>query len=185
MSDASPSPTRLRIADLAADRAVDFALQPSAEERAALAEALGVNAIRKLRFAGQLRPDGAKDWRLVAQLGATVVQDCVATLAPVTTRIDEPVTRSYLADPPPDTSAEEAEMPDDDTQEPLPKLLDLAQVMEEALALAVPAYPRAEGAELGAVIATPKGAAAFDPAEEKPFAGLAALRDKLADPDES
>jgi uncharacterized metal-binding protein YceD (DUF177 family) len=183
MSGAPPTKTQLRVADLAADRAAPFALHPSPEARAALAEALGLPAIRKLRFEGTLAPVGARDWALKGMLGATVVQDCVATLAPVTTRIDEPVTRLYLADAAPLPGGEEVEMLEDDSQEPLPEIIDLALVMEEALALALPAYPRADGAEIGTATAAPKGATPLDEAEVKPFAGLAALRDKLADPD--
>jgi hypothetical protein len=44
--------------------------------------------VRKLRFIGTLEPEGAQDWRLTADLGATVVQPCVVTLAPVTTRLE-------------------------------------------------------------------------------------------------
>jgi hypothetical protein len=53
------------------------------------------------------------------RLGATVVQPCVATLAPVTTRIETGVTRRYLADWQ-EPEGEEAEMPEDDTTEALP-----------------------------------------------------------------
>ena len=117
-----------------------FELRPEAPERALLAEELAINAVRKLRFAGTLEPEGARDWRLVAELGATVVQPCVVTLAPVTTRIDTHVTRGYLADWQ-EPTGEEAEMPEDDTTEPLPARLDLGAVMLEALALALPDLP--------------------------------------------
>ena len=102
--------------------------------------------------------------------GATVVQDCVVTLAPVTTRIDERVQRRYMTDPPePDTG--EAEMPEDDVEE-LPQALDLGEVMLEALALALPAYPRAAGVELGETVVTRPGAEALTEERAKPFAGL-------------
>jgi LmbE family N-acetylglucosaminyl deacetylase len=48
-----------------------------------LAEALGIDAVRKLRFAGSARTRGKA--RLAAcrgRLGATVVQPCVVTLVP-------------------------------------------------------------------------------------------------------
>jgi hypothetical protein len=45
--------------------------------------------------------------------------------------------------------------------------------------LALPLYPRAPGAALGAITATPPGAAPLGDAELKPFASLAALRTKL------
>ncbi len=44
---------------------------------------------------------------------------------------------------------DEAEMPEDDTAEPLPEVIDPGAVMFEALALALPDYPRAPKAETG------------------------------------
>ncbi|MCC5975253.1 MAG: DUF177 domain-containing protein [Rubellimicrobium sp.] len=155
-----------------------FTLAPDADERASLAQDLGIPAIRKLRFSGTLHPTGRSDWDLRAELGATVVQDCVITLAPVTTRIDETVIRRYvegLAPPGPG----EIEMPDDDTVEALPATLDLRLVMAEALALALPHWPRAEGATLEADIGAPPGVAPLTEDELRPFAGLKAALERL------
>lgn len=171
----------IRLSDPQHRAARQFALVPDAAGRAAVAQALGIIGVRKLRFAGQLQPQGRHDWRLVASLGATVVQACGITLAPVTTRIDDAVTRRYMAEasPVPADAGAEIEMPEDDTAEPLPGTLDLGTVMFEALALALPPFPREPGAELGTLSATPPGATPLDDAAEKPFAGLAALRGKL------
>ena len=158
---------------------------PDAAARAALAAALEVPEVRKLRLEGRLRPEGKRDWRLEATLGATVIQTCVVTLAPVTTRIDEPLTRRYLAhvpDPAPEPGAE-VEMPDDVDIEPLPESIDLAQVALEALALALPAYPRAEGVEAEEVAVTEPGKTPMTDDDARPFAGLAGLRDRLAGDD--
>lgn len=175
--DPADAPLRFRVADLSARRETAFDLRPDAAGLARLAADLGVDALRKLRFAGRLIPDGRRDWRLEAMLGATVVQPCVVTLAPVTTRIDEAVVRRYLADAAPlIPEGDEIEMPEDDTVEPLPPVIDIDQVMQEALTLALPMYPRAAGAELGTLSAMPPGAAPLDVAEVHPFAGLAALR---------
>lgn len=162
-----------------------FELVPDADARAALASALDLSQIRKLRFAGKLIAEGKRDWRLEAQLGATVVQPCVVTLKPVTTRIDEPVLRRYLADLP-DPEADEIEMPEDDTLEPLPATLNLSEVLAEALALAVPDFPRADGVGFGEASFTEPGVTPMSDEEAKPLAGLAALRDVLSkrDPDE-
>ena len=104
----------IRVADLAQDRAHAFDIVPGAAEIEALREMLQIDALRKLRFRGTLSPLGKHDWRLHADLGATVVQPCVATLAPVTTRIDVAVERSFVREF--ETSDEaEVEMPEDDT----------------------------------------------------------------------
>ena len=117
-----------------------------------------------------------------ADLGATVVQDCVVTLDPVTTRIDEPISRSYVADIP-EIEASEVEMPEDDTVEALPETLDLAQVMIEALSLALPPYPRIEGADLSVAVFSEPGVTPMSDDDAKPFAGLGALRESLENKD--
>ncbi|WP_212525643.1 DUF177 domain-containing protein [Actibacterium sp. MT2.3-13A] len=178
MSDDAFPPPPVRLATLRDARALPFSLVPGAEARAALADELGLIGLRKLRFEGQLVPEGKRDWRLEAHLGATVVQPCVVTLEPVTTRIDEEITRRYLADLPAGPEGDEVEMPEDETLEPLPETLDLGQVMAEALALALPLYPRAEGAALGAAAYTEPGQRPMTDEEAKPLAGLAELLKK-------
>lgn len=182
VTDALPSQT-LRFADLRNRRQTTFALAPDAAGREAAARALDIPAVKKLRFDGQISPLGKSDWILEGKLGATVVQDCVVTLAPVTTRIDEEVRRSYLAEMP-DLGTGEVEMPEDDTAEPLPPEIDLGEVMLEALALALPPFPRAEGASLEGAVFTEPGVRPMTDDQVKPFSGLADLRDALENKDE-
>ena len=144
MADQPSYAQPLRVADLAQRTAVAFDLVLDAGGLAELASDIGADAVRKLSFRGTLTPKGRQDWVLAATMGATVVQPCVATLAPVTTRIDEAVTRTFAADLP-HPSAPEAEIPDDDTLEPLGPVIDPGLVLAEALALALPLYPRAPG----------------------------------------
>ena len=157
-----------------------FKIVPHGAELGELAAALGLSAVKKLRFEGVLEPAGKRDWRLKARLGATVVQPCEATLVPVTTRVEDDVARLFIAGLTEKFEEDsEDEMPEDDTVEPLPAAINLAQIAEEALALAAPAYPRAEGAELGVTQFTEAGKEAMSDDDAKPFAGLKALRDKL------
>lgn len=175
----APAQHRLPVATLERRRGARFALEPDAEARAALAGRLGIEAVRKLSFAGSVMPEGRDDWRLEARLGATVVQPCGVTLAPVTTRIEEDVMRRFLAHPPVPPEGGEVEMPEDETEEPLGEAIDLRAVMEEALALALPPFPRAEGAELGEARFTEPGRTPLRDDDVKPLAGLKALRDSL------
>ncbi|MEO0904769.1 MAG: DUF177 domain-containing protein, partial [Pseudomonadota bacterium] len=71
------------------------------------------------------------------------------------------------------------EMPDDDTVEALPETLDLAAVMTEALSLALPPYPRSEGADLSNAVFAEPGVTPMTDDDAKPFAGLGALRESL------
>jgi uncharacterized metal-binding protein YceD (DUF177 family) len=179
MSEPTPSPHALRVSDLPRKRSRDFALRPDAEELTALARGLDLSALRKVSFTGTVAPLGTADWQLTARLGATMVQPCAVTLEPVTTRIDTDVTRRYLAEYV-EIEGAEVEMPEDDTQEPLSRWIDPQAVMEEALALSVPLYPRAEGAELGEMVHTEPGKEPLRDEDTKPFAGLADLRAALA-----
>jgi len=168
-------------ARLMRDRTHPFVLAPDAQARAAMAADLGVTGLRKLRFAGALHPLEGGGWELRADLGATVVQPCRVTLEPVVTRIDEPVRRRYLPDwrDPGLEAAPEAELeaPDDPDTEALGPRIDPAAVMAEALALAIPPFPRAPGADAaGPAAALPPDG---DAPTHRPFAGLGALRDRL------
>jgi len=171
----------LRPDALSRARAHPFALTPGAADCAAIAGTLGLRGLRKLRFAGALHALGARDWELRAELGATVLQDCVVTTAPVSTRIDTRVERRYLhALPQP--QGDEVEMPEDENAEALGRSIDIGAVALEALMLELPAFPRAQGAALGtdgALRAAPPGETPLADADLRPFAQLAALRARM------
>jgi len=181
MAQTAPSDTALRVSELSQTAENRFALRPGAEELAQIATELELSALRKLSFEGRIKPLGHADWTLEGRLGATVVQPCVVTLEPVTTRIDTDVTRQFIStfeDP----DEPEAEMPDDDTVDPLGLWIDPALVMREALSIAVPDYPRKDEASLGQMVYTKPGDKAMTDADARPFAGLADLKSKLESP---
>jgi uncharacterized metal-binding protein YceD (DUF177 family) len=168
----------IALRDLRGEDGFDFDIAPDPREAEAVARLLDARSVRKLRFRGHLAPLGGGGWRLVGELGATVVQSCVVTLEPVTTRVDQPVRRSFL----PEAASRGAEIlvdpEEDDEIEPLSDRIDLGLVAIEALALALPAYPRKPGAALTGTAAA-GDAGTPDEAAQKPFAALAALRGKL------
>ncbi len=159
-------------------KAVDyeFTENPTEDELRAIARALDVKSVRKMRFGGRLTPLANGGWMLEAKLGATATQSCVITLEPVRTRIDLDIRRQYLPDH--DDPMAEIDIPveDDDDIEPLEAELDLGLVAQEALALALPDYPKIDGATLEDSLT---GAETGAPDVARPFAGLAALKDKL------
>lgn len=170
----------ISVKHLKSNQSYEVSLTLSPEQCATVAADLELLKLRKARLVGRLSPAGAEDWQLEARLGATVEQPCVVTLAPVTTRIDEELSRRFvrlMPDLPEDE--EEIEMPEDDSIEPLGHEIALLSVFREALSLALPPYPRADGAELGEAVYTQQGLAPMRDEDTKPFAGLAALRDKL------
>lgn len=183
MKQNAPSEHALRVADLPQNSATTFELRPDTPVLKALAGDLGITALRKLSFQGRIVGAGAADWKLEGRLGATVVQPCVVTLEPVTTRIETQVARQYLRDYA-ETDAPEAEMPEDDTIEPLGRWIDPEAVMLETLALHIPLYPRSDDVALGEVVVTEPGVAPMRDEDARPFAGLASLKDQLAGKDE-
>lgn len=173
-----PKPVQFRTGGLSSRKPTHFAYAPDATARAGMAESLGLIALNALQFSGTITPNGRDELSLSGTLTADVVQACVVTLAPVPARISEDVRRRYVVDLP-QPEGDEAEMPEDDTTDPMPEVIDLADIATEALALALPLYPRAPGAELGEAVFAPKGVAPLVASDLKPFAGLAGLAEKL------
>ena len=184
MSKASQNAGLLRVADLSQSRGTTFDLRPESTELQAIGAELDLLELRKLRFSGQVSPEGRSGWHLRGEIGATVVQACVVTLEPVTTRIDQPVERRFLREvPEPEIVSDEAEIPEDVSIEELGETIDLGAVMTEALALALPDYPRSAQATLEQTDFAPPGARPLTDADTKPFASLADLKRKLEDGD--
>jgi len=171
----------LAVSDLPARKSTAFTLQPEDQALRAIAHELDLLGLRKLVFTGEIRPMGAADWQLQGHLGASVKQACVVTLAPVSTRIDEDVTRQFLRQAPEYEEGSELEMPEDDSTDLLGDTIDPGAIMVEALALALPPFPRAPGAELAENTFTEPGNTPLSDADARPFASLKALRDKLSD----
>jgi len=170
----------LSVAGLNSKGATPFEVHPNAAQRKTIAKTLDLLELRKIRFVGQITPTGEADWSLTADLGATVVQACVVTLAPVNTRIDIKVSRLFVAQPPVlDDTEEEIELLPGDDSEPLGSHIDLESVMTEALSLALPLYPKVEGANLETGTFTEDGKVPMSDEDARPFAALSALRDKL------
>lgn len=168
---------RFRASALSHRKVTRFRLELTAEERAALATTLELQALPRLDFAGEIAPVGRSDFLLTAELDAEAVQSCVVTLAPVPARVRESVRRTYVQDMD-EPDGDEVEIPEDDSLEPMPEVIDLVDVAREALALALPPYPRAPGAELGEAVFAGPGTTPLRDADLKPFAALAALARK-------
>lgn len=168
----------IRVADLGKNRSHPFEFQPDAAQIKLVCDELDLLSLKKARLSGALHPEGKDDWRLEAVIGATASQACVVTAAPVTTRIDAEMTIHFSpnVDVP---EGYEIDLSETDLPEELPEVLDLFDTFIEALALALPDYPRAEGAEFGNQTFAPQGAAPLTDEKIKPFAGLAFLKDKL------
>ena len=171
-----PVPVR----SLSRKRPLPFDIAPEPDEKPAIARFLGLEAVRSLRFRGELIPGGEHDWRVEGRLEAEVVQSCVVTLAPVAGRIDERVARSYV---PEETFALPAEIdldPDaEDDPDPFGAAIDPGALALELLVLTLDPYPRAADVPPAEFSAGPPGAAPLSDADLKPFAKLAVLKEKF------
>lgn len=159
-----------------------FDLAPDQAGQDALARFLQVLSVENARFKGEIRPVGKEDWIVEGRLTARVAQACVISLAPVMQDIDEAVRRRFI---PADEIGEDDEIDldldaEDDTDGYTDRI-DLGLLMTEAIALALDPYPRAADAELGDAEFSPPGAEPISDEIVKPFAKLAALKEKLSD----
>lgn len=181
MTDDNRPTYPMRRAQLAPRKPTRFDLRPPPAVRQRIAKMLDLIELPKLRMRGEFTPKDARDFKLIAQLDARAVQPCVSSLAPVPCEINEEVRRLYLAEWEPPQN-DELQLSDEDDGERLPEVIELADVMIEALTLALPLYPRAAGVTPTSARSTPPGAELLsdDEAAPKPFAALAALRESLA-----
>lgn len=165
---------------------VDFKFDdvPTEDETNEMAALFDVVSIRKMRFQGVIAPFEDNGWLLEGKLGVSVSQNCVVTLERVRTRLDLDIRRIFTPMAAPDENEITLDASHNDEIEPLGKEIDLGLVAMEALALAIPEYPRVEGAELPESSFSPPETSDIEEEAPKPFAGLAALKEKLSNPDE-
>ena len=181
----SASPTlpsqSYRSALVSGRKTLRFTFAPDADARAVIAQALGLIELPEFIFKGELAPLGRADVVLRAELTALVVQPCSISLAPVRSKLSDKTEVRYQFDYD-EPSADELEIPADDC-EPLPESIDVAAIGIEALTLALPLYPRARGADFTEAAFAAPGVEPLRSEDLKPFAGLAALADKLKKPE--
>jgi len=151
-----------------AGRRLDLVADGAARD--AIAKTAGLAALPRLEAGFDLTRQGADGLRVVGRIQATVVQNCVVTLEPIESQIDEVVDLLFLPDAGPvteavDLEALEAHEPPEAIRD---GVIDLGAVATEFLLLGLDPYPRKPGAVF---VAPPAG----DPASH-PFAALAALK---------
>lgn len=171
----------VRVASLDRGRETAFTLSPGAEDRALVADFMGLDELRELGFEGALSACGSDGWEANGTLSALVVQSCVVTLRPVSQYIEETVTRRYIPglESPEEVDVIVSDSDEDDAADPLGEEIDLAALMLESLALAIDPYPRAEGAELETRVFAEPGVKPMTDEDARPFAKLAELKSKL------
>jgi uncharacterized metal-binding protein YceD (DUF177 family) len=159
----------------------EIATEAAPAERDALRDRFGVPEVRAFAVTATVGAWGPGGWRVSGRVEARLVQTCVVTLEPVETALAEPFERFFA---PPARLEEAAALLDEDARdelEPLGAAIDLGEIAAEAAALAIDPYPRAPGAVFDGAASAPPGAAPLTPEALRPFARLAALRNRGKD----
>jgi len=173
----------LKVADLPKNAPRGFSLELTAQDLESIAKDLGILDLKKLRFEGALAFNGQGEVVVTADLGVSAVQACVVTLEPVKSRIDEQITRRFSPHLEPAGDDHQMLPDDDENVDALGDIIDLGAILIESIALNLPDFPRAEGAELEQKTFAEPGVIALEDEDTKPFASLAALKDKLSSDD--
>lgn len=143
---------------------MELHLEASAAEREALAQRLGLLALKAFAADLRLRPDEEGAICVSGRMTAALEQACGVTLVPVAQSIDEEVAWRLLPEGMEPSDGED----DPDDIESEQGVADLGEALAQQLSLAVDPYPRAPGATL------PEGLA--DQEAHGPFAALLKLR---------
>ncbi|MEM0942831.1 MAG: DUF177 domain-containing protein [Pseudomonadota bacterium] len=169
----------LPVARLARDGETPVSLAPEADALERVRVFLGLESLTGLSFEGQVAASGEAGWMISGRLQAELAQACIVTLEPVAEVIDEAVTRLYLPEGQIVPEEDVTVGPEDDAPDPFTDTLDLGALVVETLALAIDPYPRAKGAALERHLFAAPGVKPMTDEEARPFAALAALKDKL------
>ena len=150
-------------------------LTASEEERAAIAERLGLPSIERLEAHAVLSRDGETIWAK-GRLKASLDQSCVATGESVPALVDEPFDLRFVPAPTGIQPDAEIELGADELETIFHDGagIDLGTAIADTLALSLDPYPRSAGAD-----AALKEAGVMSEEEASPFAALAALKGKL------
>jgi uncharacterized metal-binding protein YceD (DUF177 family) len=146
-------------------------LSADEEERAAICDRLGLEAIERLDAHATLSRNGEMI-RAQGRLAAALTQSCVITREPVAAHIDEPFDLMFMPEPPGDPD-EEVELGAGDCDVVFYEggAIDLGSAIADTLALSLDPYPRSASAD-----AELKEAGVMSEEQASPFAILAKLR---------
>jgi hypothetical protein len=153
-----------------------YVLDADERTRDAIAHAVAVESIPRLRAAFTLNRQGRDGLHVSGEVKALVGQTCVVTLDPMQSEVAEPVDIAFTAAGKRSSPnvAVEFSLDAADPPEPLENgIVDLGRVAVEFLALGIDSYPRKEGAAFEAPVSEADTAAS---AAAHPFAALQALK---------
>lgn len=148
-------------------------------ERAALARRFGLVGIERMTAEASLTRSG-EEVRAHGILSAAVVQSCVASHVPVPAEVEEEFSVVFRPHPAGVSDEEEIELSEGELDVIFydGAAVDIGEAVAETLSLSLDPYPRSKEAEAALREAGVKSEEE-QRAETSPFAGLAALKDKI------
>jgi uncharacterized metal-binding protein YceD (DUF177 family) len=157
-----------------------YEISADEKERAALAERLGIPAVKSFDATIRLRlTSGGGIVRLSGHIKAELTQICVVTLEPIATSVEEDFSRLYSVEAGDEMAEVVVEMDEDDVPDPIENgQIDMGEAAAEHLALAMDPFPRAPDAAFDSPPESKEESAEEPELPRSPFAGLAALRKK-------
>lgn len=155
-------------------------LSPIADELQAIAKRLDLVSLNSLSGVISIRPEMGREISVVGEITAEFVQSCVVSGDPVEQTITFDLVRRYSEDASEFDDADEDDDvigdPMDDGPDPIEGgIINVGEAAVEELALQIPAYPRAPGAEFNDIVDDIKD----DELKPNPFAKLEALKKDL------
>jgi uncharacterized metal-binding protein YceD (DUF177 family) len=167
------------VADIGVD-GLRLDLRADAAERGAVAARLGVDELKQLQADVNIKCTKAGQYRVEVDFTAEVLQSCVVTLEPVTSRINDRFVEVFADD----AGVDGVEVDIDPVGEDPPERvengqIDVGELVVQYLVLAVDPYPRKADASVAAPYAragTDISAEPVEDARENPFAALGALQ---------
>lgn len=181
---APPAPEFSRPVDvetLGAPAATHFDIRANPEECANLARRFGLDQLDSLAASVSVARNLAGDVGLSGQFKAEVVQTCVVTLEPVRATIEARFARVFSPSAQSGTEPFDEIFLDPEADEPPEPLeggvVDVGEVVAEALGLEIDPFPRAPGAVFAGAPPEPSEAAK-NPEKSGPFAVLAKLKQR-------
>lgn len=150
-------------------------------ERARLALRLGIEALERLEGRARIEPRAGGRFRLHVDFVADVLQSCVVTLEPVSSRVEGQFDVVCAEETDPATPDVFVEPEGEEPPEPIVGgQVDVGELLVQYLALEIDPYPRQGDASVPADY-RPEGTAGPDGSDadgtgDNPFAALAALK---------
>jgi len=148
---------------------VKFAASANPEERKQLAEQHDLQKLYNFKIKGTIIPDG-ENFKLQATFRAKYEQLCSVTLEPIETILEEEINRRWISAATP-TQSIDIDIEAEDPPETIVDQIDLGDIALEVFYLLLDPYPRLKN--------LPEPESIEDDEKEKPFAALAALKQKM------